>query len=77
MKENVVCVTVRDSGCGMDKETVKRMFEKFYQGETSHTAEGNGIGLAIAKKVVDIAGGKMYVESTLNEGTAFTVELNI
>lgn len=53
------------------------MFEKFYQGETSHTAEGNGLGLAIAKKVVDIAGGKMYVESTLNEGTAFTVELNI
>ena len=77
MKENVVCVTVRDSGCGMDKETVKRMFEKFYQGETSYTAEGNGLGLAIAKKVVDIAGGKMYVESTLNEGTAFTVELNI
>lgn len=77
VKENVVSVTVRDSGCGMDGETIARVFEKFYQGDTSHAAEGNGLGLALAKKVVDIAGGKMYVESTPNEGTAFTVELNI
>lgn len=77
VKEDVVYVTVRDSGCGMDQETTARVFEKFYQGDTSHAAEGNGLGLALAKKVVDIAGGKISVESAPGEGTAFTVELDI
>lgn len=76
-KGNTVYVTIKDTGCGMDCETTGRVFEKFYQGDTSHAAEGNGLGLALAKKVVDIAGGKISVESNVGEGTAFTVELKI
>lgn len=74
---NTVLVTVKDSGCGMDAETCKRIFEKFYQGDASHASEGNGLGMALAKKVVDIAGGKISVESTPGKGTVFTAELKI
>lgn len=73
----VVSVTIRDTGCGMDEETQSRLFEKFYQGDTSHAAEGNGLGLALAKKVVDIVGGSIIVDSSPGKGTAFTVKLNI
>ena len=74
---DTVAVTVRDTGCGMDEETRRRVFEKFYQGDTSHAGLGNGLGLALAKKVVDIAGGTIRVESRPGEGSAFTVELKI
>ena len=73
----MVAVTVRDSGCGMDEETCRRVFEKFYQGDTSHASEGNGLGLALAKKIVDITGGRIRVESTPGQGSSFTVELKI
>ena len=72
-----VLVMVEDSGCGMDVETCRRVFEKFYQGDTSHASEGNGLGMALAKKIVDIAGGRIWVESVLGKGSKFTVELNI
>lgn len=72
-----VRVTVRDSGCGMDEETQKRIFEKFYQGDTSHAAQGNGLGLALVKKIVDIADGRIAIESAPGEGTACTVELKL
>ena len=74
--EGKVYVTVRDTGCGMDAETARRAFEKFYQGDSSHASEGNGLGLALARKVVDIAGGRISVESEPGKGSAFTVELN-
>lgn len=74
---NTVTVTIRDTGCGMDEETCRRAFEKFYQGDTSHAAEGNGLGLALAKKIVDIAGGCIRAESTPGKGSVFTVELKI
>lgn len=73
---NTVAVMVKDDGCGMDEETCCRVFEKFYQGDTSHASEGNGLGLALAKKVVDIAGGRIRVQSSPGKGSAFTVELN-
>lgn len=74
---SAVLVTVTDTGCGMDEETCRRAFEKFYQGDTSHASEGNGLGLALAKKIVDIAGGRIQVESTPGRGSAFTVELPV
>lgn len=68
-------ITFKDTGCGMNKETGKYIFEKFYQGDTSHHKEGNGLGLALVKKVIDVLGGSISVESELGKGTIFIVTI--
>lgn len=73
-EEQYVTVKVTDTGCGMSPETGAHIFEKFYQGDTSHQTQGNGLGLALVKRVVDILQGEISVESKLGEGSTFTVK---
>lgn len=73
--QNHVIVSVQDSGCGMDAETIKHIFDKFYQGDPSHLQKGNGLGLALVKKVLDLIDGEITVESKLHKGTVFTVKI--
>ena len=68
-------VTVSDTGCGMDDETKGNIFNKFFQGDKSHTTPGNGLGLCIVKTIVELLGGQVFVESKLGQGSTFTVLL--
>jgi signal transduction histidine kinase len=73
--EDKVIFTIMDYGAGMTEEQQKRMFEKFYTGDKSRNAEGNGLGLSIVKRVIDMHDGTIVVQSKMNEFTQIKIML--
>ena len=68
-------VTVSDQGPGMNEEVKKHIFDKFYQGDKSRSSEGNGLGLTLVKRILELESGEIYVESQADVGTTFSVSL--
>ncbi len=76
-EDNFVFLSIRDTGIGMKKESLKKIFDKFYRVHTGnvHDVKGFGLGLAYVKKIVELHKGKITVDSTLGEGTTFTIQM--
>lgn len=68
-------IIIKDTGCGIEAAAMDYIFDKFYQADTSHAMMGNGIGLTVVKKIVELHRGKILCESEVNKGTTFTVLL--
>ncbi|MBE6715416.1 MAG: HAMP domain-containing histidine kinase [Ruminococcaceae bacterium] len=75
-EQNSIFFTVEDNGPGLTEEAKKHLFDKFYQADSSHKQEGNGLGLALVKRIVTILGGEVYAENLESGGCRFTVILN-
>jgi signal transduction histidine kinase len=73
--DNGILFTIKDNGPGMDNQTILRIFDKFYQGDTSHSISGNGLGLSIVKRITNLCGGTIRVESEPGTGSSFAVFL--
>ena len=72
-----VIFTVLDRGPGIPEEAIKHIFDRFYQADSSHKEEGNGLGLAIVSGILELVGGSVRAKNREGGGAAFTVELPI
>ena len=73
--EDYLEVLVEDNGIGMTQEEVAHVFQKYYQGDRSRSAKGLGLGLSIAKRIVELSDGEISLTSKLGQGTCFCVKL--
>lgn len=71
-----IIVSVTDNGIGMSEETTKRLFEKFYQGDTSRSVEGNGLGMSLVARSIELLNGQIEVSSKVGQGTTFKVTID-
>ena len=75
MEDSCITISIRDEGPGIRPEELGHIFDKFYQGDSSRAAAGNGLGLALVHRIVELCGGKIRVESTVGEGSTFYLTL--
>ncbi|MBQ7153268.1 MAG: HAMP domain-containing histidine kinase [Clostridia bacterium] len=68
-------VRIGDCGCGMSEEVLGHIYDRFYQGDSAHSKEGNGLGLSIAQKAVSLCHGTISVSSQIDVGTVFTITI--
>lgn len=73
--DEFITVKIKDTGCGFNDDTKKHIFDKFYQGDTSHAEDGNGLGLALVQKIAERNNYEISVESEVGKGTEFIVKL--
>ena len=74
-EESEVKVVVADTGCGISPLAIGHIYDRFYQGDTSHKTEGNGLGLALVKRILEMTEGRIEVESQEGKGSSFTITL--
>lgn len=72
---DVITAEITDRGIGMDQQIISHIFERFYQGDRAHASEGNGLGLPLVKRIVELCNGNIRVESQYGKGTNFIVTL--
>lgn len=75
-EDSRIVFTIEDNGPGVSESAIKHIFDKFYQADSSHKVEGNGLGLALVKRILDICHGEIRVENIRPNGCRFTVELS-
>ncbi len=74
-EQDAAVFTIEDEGSGISEESKKHLFDKFYQADTSHKEEGNGLGLALVKNILTLCGGEIFAENNDGDGCRFTVKL--
>ena len=77
-RNDKIYIEIKDNGIGMSKSVKSKIFEKFYRKPTGdlHNVKGHGLGLSYVKKIIEFHDGKISVDSKLNTGTSFIIELN-
>ena len=72
-----IVFTIKDSGAGIQEKDIAHVFDKFYQSDSTRKMEGSGLGLALAKRIVEVNDGEIFVQNNQDKGCTFTVKLPV